>query len=109
MTPLPRWRELPWEIVWSREARTDLDRVPRQLQRRVVAALERYAGTGYGDVVRLEGTDQLRLRVGQWRVRFRTRIETRPVEDEQDERARAREVRVIEVLVVRSRGSAYRN
>ncbi len=107
MTPLPQWRELPWEIVWSREARTDLDRVPRQLQRRVVAALERYAGTGYGDVVRLEGTDQLRLRVGQWRVRFRTRIETRPIEDEPDEPAR--EVRVIEVLVVRPRGSAYRN
>ncbi len=65
MTPLPPWRELPWEIVWSREARTDLDRAPRQLQRRLVAVVERYVGTGYGDVVRLQGTDQLRLRVGQ--------------------------------------------
>ncbi len=109
MTPIPTWRELPWEIVWSREARTDLDRAPRQMQRRVVAALERYAGTGYGDVVRLAGTDQLRLRVGQWRVRFRARIETRRVEDEPGERAREREVHVIEVLVVRPRGAAYRD
>ena len=109
MTSIPPWRELSWEILWSREARTDLARAPLQMQRRLVAALERYAGTGYGDVVRLQGTDQLRLRVGQWRVRFRTRIETRRVADEPDERAREREVRVIEVLVIRPRGSAYRN
>ena len=109
MTPPPTWRELPWEIVWSREARTDLDRAPAQMQRRVVAAVERYAGTGYGDIVRVEGTDQLRLRVGQWRVRFRARVETRRVDNDLGQPVREIEVRVIEVLVVRPRGSAYRD
>jgi len=109
VTPTPTWRELPWEIVWSREARTDLDRAPAQLQRRVVAALERDAGTGYGDVARLAGTDQVRLRVGEWRVRFRTRVETRRQEGEPGEPARALAVRVVEVLVLRPRGSAYRD
>jgi mRNA-degrading endonuclease RelE of RelBE toxin-antitoxin system len=106
VTSLP-WRDLPWEIVWSREARTDLDRAPAQMQRRVVAALERYAGTGYGDVVRVQGTDQWRLRVGEWRVRFRTRIEARRVDDESGE-AREISVRAVEVVVMRPRGSAYR-
>lgn len=102
------WRDLPWEIVWSREARTDLNRAPTQLQRRVVAALERYAANGFGDIVRVEGTDQLRLRVGDWRVRFRTRIETRSLEERPGEPPREIEVRVVEVVVVRPRGSAYR-
>ncbi len=79
------------------------------MQRRVVAALERYAGTGYGDVMRVEGTDQLRLRVGDWRVRFRTRVETRRVDDDVGKLVREIEVRVVEVLVVRPRGSAYRD
>jgi hypothetical protein len=37
-----------------------------------VAALERYADTRYGDVVKLAGTypAEYRLRVGPWRVRF---------------------------------------
>jgi hypothetical protein len=104
----PAWRALPWEIIWSREGRSDLDRAPVQMQRRVVAALERYASAGYGDVVRLRGSDQLRLRVGEWRVRFRTWIETRQLHD-RDSEPRENEVRVVEVLVVRPRGSVYQD
>jgi mRNA interferase RelE/StbE len=45
-----------------------LDRVTQQ---RVVAALERFAATGHGDVKRLQGRIRdFRLRVGKWRVFF---------------------------------------
>jgi mRNA-degrading endonuclease RelE of RelBE toxin-antitoxin system len=39
---------------------------------RVVAALDRYIETRYGDVVKLAGIEppEYRLRVGSWRVRF---------------------------------------
>lgn len=101
------WQPLPWEIRWARAALTGLQHLPAQQQRRIVAALERYATTGYGDIVRLAGTeDQLRLRVGDWRVRFRTWRE-------QDTRAvppvTISERRIIEVLLVRHRNAAYRD
>jgi len=52
-------------------ARRDLKRLDRQTQERVVAALERYAATGHGDVKRLKGEDdKWRLRVGSWRAIF---------------------------------------
>ena len=38
---------------------------------RIFAALQRFAETSAGDVKKLEGdTGELRLRVGDWRVRF---------------------------------------
>lgn len=37
---------------------------------RVFAALQRFADTGEGDITKLKGTDELRLRVGDYRVRF---------------------------------------
>ena len=60
---------------------------------RIVEALERLATTGQGDVQRLRGTtDEWRLRVGDWRVRFRydTAADT------------------IEVLHILPRGESYR-
>jgi mRNA-degrading endonuclease RelE of RelBE toxin-antitoxin system len=43
-----------------------------KVRERIVAALERYAETRYGDVAKLAGIDppEYRLRVGPWRVRF---------------------------------------
>jgi ribulose bisphosphate carboxylase small subunit len=80
------------------------------MQRRVVVALERYARSGYGDVVRLAGTDQLRLRVGDWRVRFRHSIVVqRVIAGDEAGADHEREVRLIEVIVIRPRGSAYRD
>lgn len=38
--------------------------------RRIPAAVGRYATTGHGDVIRLQGRPQHRLRVGDWRVIF---------------------------------------
>jgi len=49
----------------------DFDGLDRITQRRVTAALERFAATGHGDVKRLEGRPgEFRLRVGKWRVFF---------------------------------------
>jgi len=45
----------------------DLDGLDRITQRRVTAALERFAATGHGDVKRLQGRPgEFRLRVGKW-------------------------------------------
>ena len=49
----------------------DFDGLDRITQERVIAALERYAATGHGDVKRLQGRFRdFRLRVGKWRVFF---------------------------------------
>jgi mRNA-degrading endonuclease RelE of RelBE toxin-antitoxin system len=84
-----------------------LRRLPAQEQRRIVLALERYATVGHGDIVRIVGTDDLlRLRVGDWRIRFRTWLE-RTAPDEQPDKMTAQ--RIIEVLAVRHRNAAYRD
>ena len=56
----------------SGPARRDLRRMNPDMVTRVLDAIARYADTGHGDVKRLRGWDEeLRLRVGDWRVRFR--------------------------------------
>ena len=58
-------------IEWTPAAQGDIGRLDRRMQERIRQALYRLADTGYGDVKRIHGTDQeLRLRVGNWRVRF---------------------------------------
>ena len=62
-----------WTVVWSAQAEHDLRGLDRQVAARVVRAVERLAETEQGDVARLKGEvpPQWRLRVGDWRVRFR--------------------------------------
>lgn len=55
-------------VVWSRTAQKDLRRLDAATRRRVLAAVERFAATGEGDVKHLQGRPELRLRVGDWRV-----------------------------------------
>ena len=61
------------ELLWQPRAEKDLARLDGQAQRRVIRAVHVLAETERGDVVRL--TDivppEFRLRVGDWRVRFR--------------------------------------
>jgi mRNA interferase RelE/StbE len=61
--------------VWDSEARRDFRKLPRQIQERTLKVLNRYAETGAGDVVRLRGIEppEWRLRVGDYRIRFRVR------------------------------------
>ncbi|MBI3964309.1 MAG: type II toxin-antitoxin system RelE/ParE family toxin [Chloroflexi bacterium] len=85
---------MTWTVRFSDRARRELARLDRQDAARVVAAVERFATTGYGDVKRLQGpSGELRLRVGELRVRFR----------------RDEEARLLEILRVLPRGRAYRD
>jgi mRNA-degrading endonuclease RelE of RelBE toxin-antitoxin system len=79
-------------FVWASSARAELRRVEREIAMRILIALTRFAETGEGDVKTLEGkfTGAHRLRVGDWRVRFR-----RVSGD------------TIHVLAVENRGEAY--
>jgi len=80
------------QFIWSSSARAELRRLDRENAMRVLFALTRYAETGEGDIKALEGrfTGMHRLRIGDWRVRFR--------------RVPGGE---IHVLAVENRGAAY--
>jgi mRNA-degrading endonuclease RelE of RelBE toxin-antitoxin system len=61
------------QLVWDRAAIRDLAAIARSDRRqadRIEQAAEQLAQTGYGDVVKLTGSDLYRLRVGNWRVIF---------------------------------------
>jgi mRNA-degrading endonuclease RelE of RelBE toxin-antitoxin system len=64
---------LTWQLEWQPPALRDLSRLDPPVQERVITAVERFATTGEGDVIRLRGIEppEWRLRVGKWRVRFR--------------------------------------
>lgn len=64
---------MKWSLEWSPRARKDLRKLGRQAPARILAALDRYARTGLGDVLHLTDIEppEYRLRVGDWRVRFR--------------------------------------
>lgn len=79
-------------IDWSPPAEADLRKLDRPVARRIFAALDRYAETGYGDLSRLQGENkEYRLRVGDWRIRLRLESPDRVV-----------------ILRVRHRREAYR-
>lgn len=79
-------------FVWARSARAELRAIERDTAMRILLALTRFAETGEGDVKALEEkfSGAHRLRVGDWRVRFR--------------RVRGG---AIHVLAVENRGEAY--
>lgn len=83
-----------WSYVFAGRARRDLKRLDPPVQRRVIAALDALVqgDPPTGDVRKLAGGDEWRLRVGDWRVRFQID-------------ASAREIQVLRVL---PRGRAYR-
>ena len=60
------------QVRWSNRAEKDLERLDRKVRRKIVAAVDRFAQTGQGDVKRLQGLKEetFRLRVGEWRVIF---------------------------------------
>ena len=58
-------------VQWRSRALRELNSLDRVVARRVVAALERYAETGHGDMIRLQDSGgRSRLRVGDWRILF---------------------------------------
>jgi mRNA-degrading endonuclease RelE of RelBE toxin-antitoxin system len=58
-------------VLFRPQAARELERLPSSSRDQVVEAIERFAQTGHGDVRMLAGEGRrLRLRVGDWRVRF---------------------------------------
>ena len=55
---------------WTDQARGELRKIERQQAMNILLELTRYGTTGQGDVKRLKNSDQYRLRVGDYRVRF---------------------------------------
>jgi mRNA interferase RelE/StbE len=59
------------KIVITPQAKTDVRHIDRETAMRILAALDRFARTGEGDIKKLQGdSGELRLRVGDYRVRF---------------------------------------
>lgn len=81
------------EIEWTGTALEDLAALDKGMARRVKQSVERFADTGAGNVKRLQAIDppEFRLRVGDYRIRFRNDGET------------------VTVLRVRNRREAYRS
>lgn len=80
------------KIAWTDQAKADVRAIERQTAMDILHGLARFLATEEGDVKRLKGVDppELRLRLGDYRVRFYDHGET------------------IEVLRVRNRKEAYR-
>lgn len=59
-------------IQWTRRASKDIERASPSDRARILGAIERFAGTGEGDVRRLVNVypPRYRLRVGDWRALF---------------------------------------
>jgi mRNA interferase RelE/StbE len=85
--------EAYWRVVVDDRARKDLRRIDPLTRERILGAITRLAQGAelLGDVKRLSGSGEYRLRVGDWRVRF-----------ERDDRQRT-----IIVVRVLPRGRAY--
>ncbi len=62
-------------MLWQPRAERDLRKLETAEQRDIIAAVLLYAAEGRGNVKKLQGIDppQWRLRVGDYRVRFRQR------------------------------------
>jgi mRNA interferase RelE/StbE len=78
-------------IVWSPQARSDVRSLSKPVAMQILSALHRFAESGMGDVKSLKGREELRLRIGDYRLFFAC-----PDAD------------TIEILRVRHRGEAYR-
>ena len=82
-----------WRYILTPQARRDMRRLDRAVRQRIFDALDNYVAEHRGSVRKLTGReDEWRLRVGDWRIRFRS-----------DAR-----VRIVVVLRVLPRGEAYR-
>jgi mRNA interferase RelE/StbE len=60
----------PFSVEFAAIAIRDTKRLDPQVARRIIEGIGRFAATGEGDVKKLKGQNNLRLRVGDWRVIF---------------------------------------
>jgi mRNA interferase RelE/StbE len=61
-----------WRVVIDDRARKDLRQVDPPNRKRILAAITKLGQSAEltGDIKRLKGSSEYRLRVGDWRVRF---------------------------------------
>ncbi len=78
-------------IAWTDPAKADVRSLSRPIAMQIFSALHRFAESGVGDVKALQGREELRLRIGDYRLFF-----VCPDAD------------TIEIRRVRHRGEAYR-
>jgi mRNA interferase RelE/StbE len=72
--------DVPWSISFEPRSERDLRRLDPQVARRVIAALDRLLERDPSvDLRRLRGSDEWRLRVGDWRVRLQLDFDARTV------------------------------
>ena len=85
---------MSWRVELTPSAQRDLRRLDPPVAKRILDALVRFADTGRGDLQYISDAypPAWRLRVGDWRVRFRR-------DDVQQ---------ILIVLQIRHRGEAYR-
>jgi mRNA interferase RelE/StbE len=57
-------------IVWTEPAKSDVRALSKPVAMQVFSVLHRFAESGVGDVKALQGRDELRLRVGDYRLFF---------------------------------------
>ena len=57
-------------FIWTERGREDLRRIDRDQALLILHALTEYASSGKGQIKKLKGSGDLRLRVGDYRVRF---------------------------------------
>ncbi len=59
-------------IIWTDAAKADVRRLDKSTVMRVFAVLNRFVKTGEGDVKALQGKDEFRLRIDDYRLFFVT-------------------------------------
>ncbi len=77
----------------DKDAWKEIKRLDRKTRERILKALNRYAEEGYGDIRKIEGSDEFALRVGEWRIFFKMPKQ---------------EAEAIQFSAVRPRGTAYK-
>ena len=58
------------KFIWTDRAKEQLRAIDREQALEILHALTSYADSGHGDIKKLKGSGDLRLRVGDYRVRF---------------------------------------
>ena len=57
-------------IVWTDPAKNDVRSLSKPIAMHILSALHRFAESGTGDVKALQGREELRLRIGDYRLFF---------------------------------------
>jgi mRNA interferase RelE/StbE len=58
------------QFIWTEHAKEQLRQIDREQAIQILRALTDYASSGKGQIKKLKGSGDLRLRVGDYRVRF---------------------------------------